>query len=174
MTNVWSPQPAATQSTLRYDSDANDILGHEMSHESLDPVILYGHITATPDESADSAEIISGLVNAAKHRNAGMKSGALCGLLRFRCIHGSPSWRSGQYYIMHIFEACCDDVKAQGGPAFITRFYLFIRFCSFFFPFFFFAECMQRSEHLPLSVCLSTADLKHLLFQRRCRASTPF
>lgn len=27
------------------------ILGHEMSHESLDPFILHCHVTATPDES---------------------------------------------------------------------------------------------------------------------------
>ena len=27
------------------------ILGHEISHELLDPVVLHGRITASPDES---------------------------------------------------------------------------------------------------------------------------
>lgn len=47
--------------------------GHEMSHELLDPVILHGHITATPDASnaANSAALMMlrdhiGLANPAK------------------------------------------------------------------------------------------------------------
>ena len=33
------------------DSDGAAILGHEMSHELLDPVVLHGHGTVTPDET---------------------------------------------------------------------------------------------------------------------------
>lgn len=35
------------------------ILGHEISHELLDPVVLHGRITASPDESLVLQAVLS-------------------------------------------------------------------------------------------------------------------